>query len=100
VAERTRELAIRSALGASSRQQVRDLVRYIVPALAGGAAAAALAIYLAFPFAAPFLFQVERIDPLAWTVGALLVAVFSAAAIVIPARRMIRLDAAAALRAS
>jgi hypothetical protein len=98
VAERAREVAIRSALGASPAQQLHPLVRHIGAALVTGVGAATALAYLLFPFLAPFLFGIERADVVSWAVGALLVAGFTAAAIVVPATRVLKLDAAAVLR--
>jgi predicted permease len=98
VAERARDLAIRSALGASSRQQQQLLVRHIVPALVGGVSIAMGTVYLSFPLVAPFLFEIDRFDVLACAVSVLLVTGFTAAALFLPARRVSRLDAATMLR--
>jgi hypothetical protein len=100
VAERARDLAIRSALGASSRRQVHLLVRHIVPALVGGVSSAILISYLAFPLLAPFLFEIGRFDLLLWAGSVLLVVSFTAVAVLFPARRVSRLDAATVLRSS
>ena len=86
VAERARDLAIRSALGASSRQQVRLLVRHVVPALLGGVSMAMAAVYVASPYLAGFLFEIERFDVISCAASALLVSVFTAAAVLLPAR--------------
>lgn len=98
VAERARDLAIRSALGASSRQQLQLLVRHIVPALFGGVTIAMGIVYLLFPLVAPFLFEIDRFDVISCAVSALLVTGFTAAAVLLPARRLSRLDAATMLR--
>lgn len=100
VAERARDLAIRTALGASSRRQLQLLVRHIVPALFGGVSIAMLTVYSSFPLLAPFLFEVERFDLMSCAVSALLVTGFTAAAVFLPARWVSRLDAAAMLRAT
>jgi putative ABC transport system permease protein len=100
VAERARDLAIRSALGASSRQQRQLLVRHIVPALIGGVGIAMMAVYVLSPFVAPFLFEIDRLDLVSCGVSALLVTSFTAAAVLLPARRMSRLDAATMLRST
>ena len=100
VAERARDLAIRSALGASSRQQLQLLVRHIVPALFGGVSIAMGTVYLLFPLVAPFLFEIDRFDVISCAVSALLVTGFTAAAVVLPAHRVSRLDAATMLRAT
>ena len=100
VAERARDLAIRSALGASSPQQLQLVNRHIIPALAAGVGIAMLIVYLSFPFVAPFLFEVGRVDVIAYAVSALLVTSFTAAAVLLPARRVSKLDPATMLRAT
>jgi predicted permease len=100
VAERARDLAIRGALGASSGQQLQLLVRHIVPALVGGVGLAMGLAYLAFPFVAPFVFEIGRVDAISWAVSALLVIGFTVAAVALPARRVSRLDAATMLRSA
>lgn len=99
VAERAQNLAIRSALGASSRQQLQLLVRHIVPALLGGVSIAMGVVYASFPLVAPFLFEIARFDVISCAMSALLVTGFTVAAVVLPARRLSRLDAATLLRA-
>jgi hypothetical protein len=99
VEERSRDLAIRAALGASSQQQLHLLVRHIVPALVGGISVAMGLVYGSFPFLEPFLFEIDRVDGITWAASALLVTAFTAAAVVLPARRISRLDAATMLRA-
>jgi len=99
VAERARDLAIRSALGASSWQQLCLVIRHIVPALIGGVSLAMLVAYASFPLVAPFVFEIDRFDAISCAVSAVLVTSFTAAAIVLPARRLSRLDAATMLRA-
>ena len=98
VAARTREIGIRSALGASAR----DIAGYVVglglrPVCAGtvvGCAAAAATTRLL----KSQLFETSPLDPGVFgvVVGLLLVATVAAA--LIPARRAVRIDPAAALR--
>jgi putative ABC transport system permease protein len=98
VAERTREIGIRAALGASP-DDVRRLIAREAAVLSGsgllfGIAAAAVSSRLLISL----LFGTSRLDPATYaTVGALLVCV-AAAATVIPARRAARLDPATTLR--
>ncbi|MBA2602026.1 MAG: ABC transporter permease [Acidobacteria bacterium] len=99
VARRTREVGIRMALGARTRQMVRAIV-----VDAAGPVALGLVIGLAGAVAATrvlrsFLFETEPTDPL--TLGTMLVLLASTAlfAAWIPARRAARVDPVAALRA-
>lgn len=98
VSERARDLAIRSALGASSRQQRRLLIRHIAPALVGGMSGAMLIVYASFPLVAPFVFDLPRFDALSFVGSALFVAGCTASAVLRPARRIASIDAAAMLR--
>jgi putative ABC transport system permease protein len=99
VVQRTREFGIRSALGASSPQIVRAVMRdglgLVVIGIAGGAAVALLLGRLL----EPLLYQTSPRDPLvlAGVIGTLLVA--SVAAVLLPARRATRVDPVVALRA-
>jgi putative ABC transport system permease protein len=98
VAERSRELAIRCALGASSRQQLRVTVDSIVPAIVGGLCVAMAVVYLAHSALAPFLFGVGRLDVASVAVAIALIAVCAAGAVIVPARRIARLDPAVMLK--
>jgi ABC-type antimicrobial peptide transport system permease subunit len=99
VVQRTREFGIRSALGASSRQIVRAVVRdglgLVLAGIAGGVAIALLLGRLL----EPLLYQTSSRDPLvlAGVIATLLVA--SLAAVLLPARRATRVDPVVALRA-
>ena len=99
VAQRSHELAVRSALGA----QVRDIVRMVVgEGLRTVLAATALglaAAWLAARWVGPLLFQTSPRDPVVFGgVAALLVGVALVAS-AIPALRASRVDLIAALRA-
>jgi putative ABC transport system permease protein len=100
VAERASDLAIRSALGASSRRQVRLLVRHVIPALIVGSCVAVVAVYIIAPHLAGFLFEVERFDATSSGVSALLVSGFTALAVILPARRALRVDPSTMLRST
>jgi putative ABC transport system permease protein len=100
VAQRTREISIRMALGARAGTVLRTIVGRAlalaaVGAVLGIAAAAALGRVIQKQ-----LFGVALLDP--WTIGAvvLVLGLSAAAASFLPARRAARLDPAAALRES
>jgi putative ABC transport system permease protein len=99
VTQRTREIGIRVALGASPRQVLLPMIREgLTLALAGiglgliGAFAAARAL-------STFLFGVGASDPLTFSGVALLLLVIATTASYIPSRRALRVDPVVALRA-
>ena len=98
VSRRSREIAIRSAIGAQPADTLRLLlVQAAKPILAGvivgGFASASLTRVLA-----GILYQVSARDPLTFTAVPLLLAVGALAACFMPARRALRLDPMAVLR--
>jgi len=97
--ERTREIAIRLALGAS-RSDVGALVfRRGMAIVSLGIAAGVAACVVAGPFLAYLLYGVSPRDPLAFTVGPVALVVVAAVAISLPARRAMQQDPIIALRA-
>lgn len=99
VAERTRELGIRLALGATRGQVMRDVVR---PGVALAAMGVGLGTAAAVPVARlmqSFIWGITATDPLTFaavTIGLLIVALIAS---FIPARRVLGLDPAVTLRA-
>src|ERR1700735_1295406 len=98
VAQRTQELGIRIALGASSA----DIFRFVI---GNGVrlAAAGILIGLAASFAltrlmASLLFQTSATDPITFVGSAVLFALVAMLASYLPARRAMRIDPTAALR--
>ena len=99
VGERTREIAIRLALGAS-RADVGGLVfRRGLAIVSLGIAAGVAACVIASPFLAHLLYGVSPRDPLAITAGPALLIVVAALAISLPARRAMQQNPILALRA-
>jgi putative ABC transport system permease protein len=98
VVQRTREIGIRVALGASPRK-IAGLVikRALALTLFGLVAGVAGAIGLA-RFLSSVLFEVSPYDPLALGTAVVILAVTALAACLIPVRRAIRLDPIIALR--
>ena len=99
VAQRTREIGIRVALGAQSRQVMVPVLREgLGLALAG--IGIGIAVSLAVTrFLADFLFGVKPTDPLTYAGVALLLLGIALVASYIPSRRALRVDPIVALRA-
>jgi predicted permease len=99
VGERTRETAIRLALGAS-RADVGGLVfRRGMTIVSLGIIAGVAACVIAGPFLAHLLYGVSPRDPLAITIGPAVLIVVATLAISLPARRAMQQDPIIALRA-
>jgi putative ABC transport system permease protein len=98
VAQRTRELGIRLALGARPGQLLRSLLRQgLVLALCGIAVGVVAALALT-RFLGGLLYDVSPTDPVTFAGVALLLAAVATAASYIPARRVTRVDPTEALR--
>jgi len=99
VAQRTRELGVRVALGARGSDVMRMvLFRGIRTAVVGGAAGAIVAL-VAGRWVAPLLFQTSPRDPLVFAIVLTVVSVVALLAALIPAQRALRVDPIVALRA-
>jgi predicted permease len=99
VGERTREIAIRLALGAS-RADIGGLVfRRGMAIVSLGIAAGIAACVVGGPFLAHLVYGVSPRDPLAITAGPVVLIVVGALAISLPARRAMQQDPIIALRA-
>jgi predicted permease len=99
VAERTRELGIRLALGATAGQVMRDVVRPGVTLSAIGVGIGTAAALPVVRLMKSFIWGVTATDPL--TFGAVIVVLLAVAVVasVLPARRVLRVDPALTLRA-
>jgi predicted permease len=99
VSQRTREIGIRSALGATRRQVAGSIVsqglgRTLIGVGLGAAGATLLSRYLT-----SLLFEVKPIDPFVYVAVSLLLVVVAAVASWLPARRAAKVDPVIALRA-
>lgn len=98
VARRTHEIGIRMALGARGGQVVGEAVRDALWPVTAGIIAGLFGAALATRMIARFLFDTRPIEPVAFAVVAILVALAAAVAAWIPARRAARVDPVSALR--
>ena len=104
VEQRTREIGVRMALGATTRDVTRlVLAQSVRPVgvglvIGGGAAAALAAALLATPAAATIGEIVHVLDPAAYAVSVLIIIAACLVAAVLPAARAARLDPTQALR--
>jgi putative ABC transport system permease protein len=98
VSQRTREVGLRLALGATSREVLRLILSKGVMLLAAGLAAGVAGAVLTTRLLGSLVFGVSPLDPLAFGGAALTLVAVAVAAHVIPAIRALRIDPALALR--
>jgi putative ABC transport system permease protein len=99
VAERTREVGVRIALGATSASVVRLVVGRGARSVAAGVGIGLLGAALGTRFLARLIFGVSPLDPATFAAAAALLTVVAIVAHWIPVRRALRVDPATALRA-
>ena len=100
VAQRTREIGVRTALGAQARDIVRLILREGLGMTALGIVTGLLMSAAAARSLSTFLFGVTAFDATSFLVVPLVLAVVAVAACLAPARRAARVDALQALRAN
>ena len=98
VAQRTQEIGIRMALGASTSTVLRLVVGKALALTAAGIVTGLAAAYLLTRYLSSLLFEIKPDDPLTFAMVSLLLAAIALAASWIPARRAVRVDPAVALR--
>lgn len=98
VSRRTREVGIRLALGATGERVVRLLVGQTLVGVVAGVVIGVLAALAASRLLSPFLFGIDAIDPATYAWMVALLALVSAVASWLPARRAGRLEVAGVLR--
>jgi predicted permease len=99
VAQRTREIGIRIALGATRRAIARAIITQGALLAAGGIAIGIAGALWSTKFIDKMLYGVPRSDPLAFAAGALLLFGTSMLACVVPMRRAVAVDPLIAMRA-
>jgi predicted permease len=99
VARRTREIGVRMAFGARPNQEVGRIVRDAALPVAVGVIVGLLGAIAATRVIESFLFETAPTDPLTFAVVAVVLALAGCVAAWIPARRAVRIDPVAALRA-
>jgi putative ABC transport system permease protein len=98
VVERTQEIGIRMALGATSASVMRLILRRVMRLALVGAAVGAIGSLIATRFMRTLLFRVPPGDPVAFEIAILLLVACAFLACYVPARRAARLDPIVALR--
>jgi putative ABC transport system permease protein len=99
VAQRTREIGIRVALGAAPRQVLLPVVREGIALAVAGIGIGLAGAFLAARALSSFLFGVGAGDPLTFAAVALLMLLVATLASYIPSRRALKVDPVIALRA-
>jgi putative ABC transport system permease protein len=99
VAQRTREIGIRVALGAVRAQVLRLIVGHAMMLAAIGTALGLIAAALVTRFLAAILYDIRPLDPISFAGGAMILAALALIAGLIPARRAASVNPVEALRA-
>jgi predicted permease len=99
VSQRTREIGVRIALGATVRNVIALVVRQGLVLALTGCALGGIAALLLTRFVATLLYEVKPADPLTFTGVAVLLITVVVAACWLPARRAAKVDPMVALRA-
>jgi len=98
VAQRTTEIGIRMALGARAADILRLVMRQGAKLVVAGLALGVAGTIAVSPYLGKLVYGVAATDPLTFTAVALGVSVVAFVAIVVPARRAMRMDPMQALR--
>ncbi|MGA8073157.1 MAG: ADOP family duplicated permease, partial [Candidatus Acidiferrales bacterium] len=98
VAQQTREIGIRMALGAQPGDVMRMMLRRGLMWVAAGATAGLVGALGATRLLGTLLFEVKATDPLSFAIATALLVAAAVAACYVPARRAMRVDPMVALR--
>jgi ABC-type antimicrobial peptide transport system permease subunit len=99
VSQRTQEIGVRMALGADPRAVVRLVAAEGLRLTAAGMVAGTVAAAIVSRAMRGMLFGVSSADPITYATVLIIFAATAAAALIIPARRALRVDPLTALRA-
>jgi len=98
VAQRTNEIGIRMALGATGRSVMTMVLRQSLAVVLAGLAIGLTLALIATRLVSNFLFGVSPLDPFSIVFAAFLLALVAALAVLVPVRRAVRVDPLVALR--
>jgi putative ABC transport system permease protein len=98
VSQQRREIGIRMALGARSREVLTMVVRNVLTTIAGGLVIGLAAALALTRVTTSLLFEVSALDPLAFATAAIAMALVGLTAAIVPATRAARVDPTTALR--
>ncbi len=98
MAQRTRELGIRLALGAQRTDVLRLVARETAPMVAGGVVVGLIAALGLTRFVRAMLYEIQPNDPVTFVGVAITLSVVGAVAALVPARRASRVDPVTAIR--
>jgi predicted lysophospholipase L1 biosynthesis ABC-type transport system permease subunit len=99
VAQRSREIGIRMALGASSREIARSVVGQGLMLALAGVGLGLLGAVWATKLIADLLYGVQPTDAASFAIGALVLVVTALVACIVPTRRAVAVDPLVAIRA-
>jgi predicted permease len=99
VSVRTREIAIRVAVGGAGSQVLRTVLGRIGIVLAAGATVGGILAFAASPLLAMVVYQASSRDPVMLSAGAATMLLIGLSAAWVPARRAVKVDPVIALRA-
>jgi putative ABC transport system permease protein len=99
VSQRTQEIGVRMALGASRSDVVRLVAVQSSRAVVAGLIVGGIAAYLASRWIADMLYETSPHDPVVYSAAALVLALAAAVASIVPARRSTAVDPSQAIRA-